>query len=101
MLNKGRARRPATLGEGATIVEPVYIEDGVTVEHSTVGPNVSVGAGSIIRHSRVRDAVIGDNTTIINSKLHDALIGDHVNVNGVHGTLNVGDHSDIRITPGA
>lgn len=101
MLKKGRARRPASLGEGATIVEPVYIEDGVTVEHSTVGPNVSVGSGTTIRNSRVRDAMIGDNTTILNSKLHEALIGDNVNINGVHGTINVGDHSDIRITPGA
>ena len=30
----------------ATIVEPVYIEDGCTIENSTVGPNVSLGAGS-------------------------------------------------------
>jgi glucose-1-phosphate thymidylyltransferase len=101
MLEKGRARRPESLGEGATIVEPVYIEDGVTIERSTVGPNVSLGAGSTVRDSAIRDAVIGDRTTIIDSRLHDTFLGDHVTVQGVRGTLNVGDHSEIRTTPGA
>ena len=101
MLERGRARRPQTLGEGATIVEPVYIEDGVTIEHATVGPNVSLGTGSIVKNSTLRDAVVGDHATLNNTHLHDSFLGDHVHVHGVRGALNVGDHSDIRTTPGA
>jgi NDP-sugar pyrophosphorylase family protein len=37
MLEHGRARRPADLGPTARVVEPVYIEDGVTVTDSTGG----------------------------------------------------------------
>lgn len=96
MLEKGRARRPATLGDAVTIVEPVYIEDGVTIEHSTVGPNVSIGTGSTVRHSVIRDAVIGDNASIEHSELHDTFIGDHVVAHGVSGSINVGDHSEVR-----
>ena len=59
MLEKGRARAPAAIGDGATIVEPVYIEDGVTIANSTVGPNVSIGAGTIIEHSTMRDTIVG------------------------------------------
>lgn len=101
MLEKGRARRPAELGAGATIVEPVYIEDGVTIEHSTVGPNVSIGAGSIVRNSTVRDSVVGSNTTIEHSALNDSFIGDHVVVQSARGALNVGDHSEVRVHQGA
>jgi glucose-1-phosphate thymidylyltransferase len=101
MLEKGRARRPAALGEGATIIEPVYIEDGATIERATVGPNVSLGANSTVRDSVLRDAVIGERATIIDSVLHDSFLGDHVTVQGVQGALNVGDHSEIRTTPGA
>lgn len=101
MLTKGRARRPAELGAGANIVEPVYIEDGVTIEHATVGPNVSIGTGSTVRDSVVRNAVIGSRTAIIDSHLHDTFLGDDVTVQGVRGALNVGDHSEIRTTPGA
>lgn len=96
MLEKGRARRPETLGEGATIVDPVYIEDGCTIEHSTVGPNVSLGAWSVVRHATLRDTVAGTQVTITQSHLHDAFLGDHVVVDGVSGRMSVGDHSEIR-----
>lgn len=97
MLEKGRARRPDTLGAGATIVEPVYIEDGCTIEHATVGPNVSLGAGSTIRHSTVANAVIGEHTVIEHAFLHHAFLGDRVVVKGVKGSMSLGDDSDIRM----
>lgn len=96
MLEKGRARRPATLGEGATIVEPVYIEDGCIIEHATVGPNVSLGAGSTVRHATVRDTVAGDKVQISHAALHDSFLGDQVVVEGIKGRLTAGDHSEIR-----
>ena len=100
MLEKGRARRPATLGEGAEIVEPVYIEDGAVIEHATVGPNVSIGSGTRIRHATVRDAVIGEQSSISHANLFSTFLGDHVVVQGVDGSLNVGDHSEIRTANG-
>ena len=96
MLEKGRARRPQTLGDGATVIEPVYIEDGVTVEHATVGPNVSLGTGSVVRHATVRDTAVGEHTQILNASLHDSFLGDHVVVDGLHGRMTVGDHSELR-----
>ena len=101
MLEKGRARKPAVLGANTTIVEPVYIEDGATIENTTVGPNVSIGANCVIRNSTIRDSVIGDQATITDSHLNKSFLGDHVTVHGSHGALNVGDHSDIRISTGA
>ena len=41
-----RARRPANVPTSVTIIDPVYIEDDVTLANSTIGPNVSIGAGS-------------------------------------------------------
>jgi glucose-1-phosphate thymidylyltransferase len=96
MLEKGRARHPDNLDATATIVPPVYIEDGVTIEHSTIGPNVSLGAGSTVRGSTLRDCVIGEKAEITNAKLHDSFLGDQVVVHGVSGTINVGDNGDVR-----
>ncbi|MEP6778354.1 MAG: nucleotidyltransferase, partial [Gemmatimonadaceae bacterium] len=96
MLEKGRARQPKQLGQGANIVAPVYIEDDVTIEHSTVGPNISLGKGSVVRNSTLRDCVIGENANIENSKLHDSFIGDGAVVHGVNGAVNVGDQSEVR-----
>lgn len=95
MLEKGRARRPSALGAGANIVEPVYIEDGVRIEHSTVGPNVSVGSGTTIVNSTVQHAIIGSNCTLQDSVLHKSLIGDHVKATGLRGAASLGDHSEV------
>ncbi|MEP6765238.1 MAG: sugar phosphate nucleotidyltransferase, partial [Gemmatimonadaceae bacterium] len=97
MLEKGRARQPKQLGAGANIIAPVYIEDDVTIEHSTVGPNISLGKGSVVRNSTIRDCVIGEKANIENSKLHDSFIGDGTVVHGVNGAVNVGDQSEVRV----
>ncbi len=98
MLEKrNMARRPKTLPPDVTIVEPVYIEDGVTLARSTIGPNVSVEAGTTISDSSVRDAIIGGKSTITRSELHDSLIGDEVVLENFRGDATVGSHSEIRV----
>ena len=75
----------------------MYIEDGVTIDAgSTVGPNVSISAGTTVRGSTIRDSVIGAKSTITNSRLSTSLIGDSAVVEGVTGQANVGDHSEVR-----
>src|ERR687885_864884 len=58
MLEKGRARPPRST-DGSTIIEPVYIEDGVVLKSSSIGPNVSISAGTVVERSEIRDALIG------------------------------------------
>jgi glucose-1-phosphate thymidylyltransferase len=90
------ARRPSGLSPDAKIVEPVYIEDGVTIRHSTVGPNVSVSAGTVIEHSKIRDTIVGEKARIVRSELHDSVLGDHVVLEGFKGDATLGDHSELR-----
>jgi len=97
MLEKRKmARKPANLSSDAKVVEPVYIEDGVTIRRSTVGPNVSISAGTLIEDSKIRDAIVGEKTRIVRSDLHDSLIGDEVLLEGFKGDATIGDHSEIR-----
>lgn len=95
MLEKGRARHPGANG-GSTIVDPVYIEDDVSLTGSTIGPNVSIGKGSVIEDSVLRDTVIGDKARISRSRLENSLIGEGTVVEGVVGSLTIGDHSEVR-----
>jgi glucose-1-phosphate thymidylyltransferase len=95
MLEKGHARRPAVDG-GTTIVDPVYIEDEVVLKGGRIGPNVSIGRGSIIEKSELRDTLIGSNTKIVGSTLQNSLIGDSVVIEGVHGELTLADNSEVR-----
>src|SRR5690242_7322681 len=69
ILQKGRARRPPAIPEGVTVIDPVYIEDGVELTASRIGPNVSIGKGSRIDQSELRDTIVGEGTSILNSHL--------------------------------
>jgi glucose-1-phosphate thymidylyltransferase len=95
MLEKGRARRPAA-SDGCTIIDPVYVEDEVTIRRSTIGPNVTLGAGSVVEDSELSDTLVGERTKILRSVLHNSLVGDEVHVEGVRGELTMGDHSEVR-----
>jgi glucose-1-phosphate thymidylyltransferase len=97
MLEKRQmARRPAGLSKDARIVDPVYIEDGVTIARSTVGPNVSVSAGTVIEDSALRDTIVGAKSRLVRCDLHDSLVGDEVVLQGFTGAATVGDHSELR-----
>jgi glucose-1-phosphate thymidylyltransferase len=95
MLTRGRARRPKSTGD-STIIDPVYIEDNVTLKKSKVGPNVSIGAGSVLEGVEVSHSIIGAKATIRKSVLKNSLIGDDAIVEGVKGEMTVGDHSEVH-----
>jgi glucose-1-phosphate thymidylyltransferase len=98
MLEKGRARKPASIGnDGARVVDPVYIEDGVTITNSTVGPNVSLSAGTVVENSELRDTIVGEQSRIVNCALRGSLVGDAVKLEGLRGVATVGDHAEVRV----
>ena len=99
MLERGRARRPER-AEGSKIIDPVYIESGVVLEDSTVGPNVSILGGAVIERSTVRDAIVGAGAKITDCALSDSLIGDDVVLEGVNGSVTIGDQSEVHSRKG-
>ena len=76
LLENGRARRPAKLGEGVTVRDPVYIEDGVTARDSIIGPNVTLESGCVIEASTVADSILGRNCRVGSSRVIECLVGD-------------------------
>lgn len=78
------------------IIEPCYIEDGVVIQECTVGPNVSVEAGTVIRSSTVRDAIIGRNCRITSCDLENVMLGDSVTVEQFRGSCSLGSHSELK-----
>ena len=68
----------------------------VSIKNSRIGPNVSIGAGTVIEDSELRDTIVGVRSHLRRSTLRNSLIGDHVLLDGVHGEVTVGDHSEVR-----
>lgn len=85
LLDHGRARRPAVVPAGVTLRDPVYIEDGVTLSNSTVGPNVSIGAGSAVANSTVVNSILGRDVRVRGAGVEGSLVGDGQTIAG--GTL--------------
>ncbi len=96
MLQRGRARRPAVVPAGSKIIDPVYIEDGVTLTNATVGPNVSILAGAVVERSTLRDTIIGSTSRISDCELTGSLVGDEVVLEGITGQVTVGDQSEVH-----
>ena len=82
LLEQGRARRPKTLPKGVIIRDPVYIEDGVRLADSTIGPNVSLGAGSSVTGSTVTNSILGNNVRIQGAMVEGSVVGDDQAIEG-------------------
>lgn len=81
--------------ENSTIIEPCFIGKGVVLKNAVVGPNVSLGEGSRVEDSEIRDSLIQTHSTIRNAKLQKAMIGNHAYFNGEFKEISLGDYSEL------
>ncbi|MDH3498028.1 MAG: sugar phosphate nucleotidyltransferase [Gemmatimonadota bacterium] len=81
LLETGRARPPRA-ADGVRIVEPVRVEDGVTLERCTIGPNVTVETGAVIRDSTVRHTIVGARARVTGATVDATLVGDDAVIAG-------------------
>src|SRR5258705_4389208 len=82
LLKTGRARKPAKVESGVRIQEPVRIEDGVTLKNSTIGPNVTIEAGSAIEGSTIANSILGRGVQVRNANVKGSGIGDKQKIEG-------------------
>ncbi len=93
LLAKGAARHPDL--PGVTLHEPVFIEDGVTIEASTIGPNVSIERGTVIRNSTIAHSIIGSDCHLSGVALTHSMLGRRVRLDGFAGRASVGDDGEL------
>lgn len=77
------------------IIPPVRIHPSATIEHSVIGPYVTISEDSTIKGSIIRNSIVGDSASISNALLDSSLIGKFASVNGQYNSVNVGDSSSI------
>jgi glucose-1-phosphate thymidylyltransferase len=95
LLATGAALRP-TVGPDVTLIDPVRVEEGCVLERCTVGPNVTLEAGSTVRDSRISESIIGRNTLVERSEISTSMLGESTVVTDFTGQLNLGDHGEVR-----
>lgn len=82
--------------ENSTIIPPCFIGEDVVLINSTVGPNVSLGKGTHIIDSKVKNSLIQTHAHIKNADLDNAMIGNHANFNGNFKSISIGDYSVLE-----
>jgi len=85
----------ATL-ENSEIIEPCFIAEGVQLKNSKVGPYVSVGKGTIIEDSTVKNSIIQTHSVIKNATLDQAMIGNYATFDGKFTDVSIGDYSELK-----
>ena len=97
LLDKTKGGGPRNFPSNVKIVEPCLIEEGCTIERSTVGPHVVLEAGTTVRDSSIRESMVGRRCRIERAELSESMLGDEVVVVGVLGTASLGSNSEVRI----
>ncbi len=77
------------------IIPPVSISVGCDISNAIIGPHVAIGANTTIKHSIVRDSIIGSYTNLDEVVLDNSLIGSDASVKGLSRSLNIGDNTEI------
>jgi len=88
LLENGRARMPDTPA-GSRFIPPVRIEPGVVIHGSTIGPNVTIEAGSEVRDSTIANSILGRKVRVVGATVQDSVIGDEQVVEGRSITASV------------
>ena len=97
LVETGRGgAHPSAVVEGAEIVEPVRLEEGVVVKGGRIGPNVTLEKGTRAERCELRDTVVGPHATLVDARLTDSLVGGHAVIRGVSGSMLVTDHSVVE-----
>ena len=81
--------------ENSHIIEPCCIAEGVVLKNSTIGPYVSLGKGTIIEDSIVKNSIIQEQALIKNATLDNAMIGNHAKFDANFSNISIGDYSEL------
>jgi glucose-1-phosphate thymidylyltransferase len=77
------------------IIPPVFVDTTATIENSTIGPFVSIGAGTRVSGCTITNSIVGPETVLENAIIEDSLVGPKCMVRNFEGILNVGKYTEI------
>lgn len=82
--------------DNASIIPPCFIGQDVILENVTIGPYVSVGNGTKIVNSTIKNSLIQSHSHLKNVQLEEAMIGNHVRYDGKFTQVSLGDYTVLE-----
>ncbi len=81
--------------ENSNIIQPCYVGENVVLKNTILGPNVSIGANSLVENSIIKNSLIQSNVVITNANLNNAMIGNYAKYNGKYTSVSIGDYTEL------
>ena len=82
--------------QNSTIIPPCFIGKDVVLINAVVGPNVSLGNGSHVVNSTIKNSLVQTHVHIKNANLNNAMIGNHASFDGNFTSISIGDYSILE-----
>ncbi len=93
--DKDNVSKKATIID-SIIIEPCFVGDDAHIENSIIGPYVSVGGGTKVMDSLVKNSIIQNNSEVTNANISDSMVGNNAKYNGSSRDLSIGDYTEIN-----
>lgn len=82
--------------ENSVIIPPCYIGKDVVLVNSVIGPHVSLGDGSQVISTVIKNSIVQKNAIIQNAVVNDSMIGNYAQVLANAKDLSIGDYTTIE-----
>lgn len=82
--------------ENSEVIEPCFIGENVELKNAKIGPNVSIGNGTKITDSTIKNSLIQTFAEIRNANLDNAMIGNFAKFDGEFTQISIGDYSTLE-----
>lgn len=79
------------------VIEPCFIGDGVELHNSIIGPHVSIGAGSKVSDSIVKNSIIQKESKIHRANIDNSMLGTGAEVNGKAIDISISDYTQLIV----
>ena len=98
LLDNGRSNcDEVSCQDGTVVIPPVFIHPTARLEHSIIGPNVSLGAGCVVQNSIIRDSILEDEARVEGGILENSLIGRRAQIYRRTSVINAGDQTVVTL----
>jgi glucose-1-phosphate thymidylyltransferase len=78
--------------KNSVVIEPCFIDEGVRITDSVVGPGVSIGKNTVIESCIVKKSIIQSNSVLKNKLIENSMVGNNTKLVGKSEDLSIGDY---------
>lgn len=78
------------------IIPPCFIGADVKLTNAIIGPYVSIGSGSEVHSSIIKNSILQKHVNVQQAMISDSMLGSHLNYTGRAKNLSLGDYSQVE-----